>query len=753
MAVVAADPAAADGARALLARLDMAAAVLPALDATDLDAFDVLWCHGAVPLSGDRAVLAWLQDGGRLVATGRAALLPYDLGLEPVAPRGVGDRRASAVVAFGPHPLFDGLPFGMATVGTLGAGVPCHDGDWPARADVVAVASRGTALLPAQAVVWELAVGTGGVLCLGLDVVHAGQAPPAALALMRNALGGGAVPHRARGGMIVTWPRPGTPPPPVELPAMTLAPFEPCGLERTPVGIEGTSESRPWTHAGRRAAIGGTERDGLVSAWTWPFRLMHHCRAPGAAAVRVEPTGVELMLEAGGRIRCWTALELPLVVWEYDGPAPCVLEWSMDLHRAWPFPADAAGACGHAVSPAGQQLQLRVAGAPWRALVVAEQAALAATDAHGGLACRATFAGPGRLIAVGAADAAEETRVLDTLARRGVAGLQVQRAQHAAQLLRYGTEVETPLPVLDRAFDWARLRAEASVVELPGTGRALLAGHAPDTEPAGGGPPCAHVAVPDACAAALGLLAAGWREAARALLGTLASVADATGAVPGRFGLSGVASCAVPAGTPAMMALAAAYARWVGDDVMRRELGAARARAALTADGVGPGTGIEPAANLTLEQVLAVARTMDEGARGAFALPAGANGGACPDQVRAAALVLNGTLACLWGVEPDAPARRVRLRPRLPAGWPRMALRRLRIGGAVLDLDLRRRPGTVVLRVGVRAEVPLTVDVALDGLTVESLAVDDAELPATRAVFEARERHEIVFRLSGAPLH
>ena len=93
----------------------------------------------------------------------------------------------------------------------------------------------------------------------------------------------------------------------------------------------------------------------------------------------------------------------------------------------------------------------------------------------------------------------------------------------------------------------------------------------------------------------------------------------------------------------------------------------------------------------------------------------------------------------VFGLYPDAAARRLVLCPTLPAGWPYARLRNVRIGGAHLDIDLERDPtgdGTPVtcrLRVdepGWHATVvppgahlagslppltPLTIHAALDG--------------------------------------
>jgi len=108
--------------------------------------------------------------------------------------------------------------------------------------------------------------------------------------------------------------------------------------------------------------------------------------------------------------------------------------------------------------------------------------------------------------------------------------------------------------------------------------------------------------------------------------------------------------------------------------------------------------------------------------------------------------VLDGVLRGLWALEPDAPAGSLALRPRMPARWSIMALDRLRVGPAVLDLELRRRRGDLVARVRRLGGPPLVLTVAPDPPPAGPTAVDDVELAGGRARFQVVDRHEIVFR-------
>jgi hypothetical protein len=112
-----------------------------------------------------------------------------------------------------------------------------------------------------------------------------------------------------------------------------------------------------------------------------------------------------------------------------------------------------------------------------------------------------------------------------------------------------------------------------------------------------------------------------------------------------------------------------------------------------------------------------------------------------------AAPALLEAVASLWGLEPDAPDAALALAPILPAGWNGYALRRLRIGRSLLDLELRRRPGAIVVRTARLFGPRLVVTVDLRGVGVETTEVDDVALAGGRARFEAHARHEVRFLL------
>jgi hypothetical protein len=72
-----------------------------------------------------------------------------------------------------------------------------------------------------------------------------------------------------------------------------------------------------------------------------------------------------------------------------------------------------------------------------------------------------------------------------------------------------------------------------------------------------------------------------------------------------------------------------------------------------------------------------------------------------------------------------------------------IALRRLRVGGTVLDVELRRRPAGLLLRIARTHGPSLVVTLALPS-KFALVTVDDVEGLALPLRFEARDRHEVV---------
>jgi familyl 116 glycosyl hydrolase-like protein len=119
--------------------------------------------------------------------------------------------------------------------------------------------------------------------------------------------------------------------------------------------------------------------------------------------------------------------------------------------------------------------------------------------------------------------------------------------------------------------------------------------------------------------------------------------------------------------------------------------------------------------------------------------------GICPDQAWSAAMVVSPVVEGMWGVVPDAIGRSVSLAPHLPDGWGEMTLRRLRVGGTLLDCRLRRRGGALVLNLAVVTGPPIRVNCVLRGDRPGRLLLDDDPLggPGGAAGFELRSEAEL----------
>ncbi len=73
----------------------------------------------------------------------------------------------------------------------------------------------------------------------------------------------------------------------------------------------------------------------------------------------------------------------------------------------------------------------------------------------------------------------------------------------------------------------------------------------------------------------------------------------------------------------------------------------------------------------------------------------------------------------LFGLEPDLREGRVEIRPQLPKGWNRVALRKARLGTGTLGMELIRSPGKLALRLDPRGiDVKAALKLTLPGDTV-----------------------------------
>jgi len=740
-----------------------------------LEGVDVLWVRRAI--EPHPHLVDWLHAGGRLLATHAAALLPAALGLEGEAPRLVSfpdpTPAGFGLAGFGAHPLFTGLRDG-AVLGPAATAdertLCCYEGDGPTDAGVVAVERRGLEIHPERILAWEYAVGSGGVLCLGFEPSLFGHLLPSARreaeVVLANALIGDAIPHRDRATPATLWPRPGrrsagavsdTP--------LLLAPADAWPVSSTPA--LDLAPAAPWSHAGRRMLVSARPGTGRREVWAPPFRVMHGAGVRDAipsAPWHVAADEIAGGLAAGEHrlLERWVAApDVPLAVWEIGGPegVEVVVEWTVDLRRAWPYPEGSYGDLTFTVAADMRSLAVTAEGGP-RARFAVAAGSLAAEGSPDAAAVRVTCSGvtPLRIAAAAGVDEEELRRSVRVLERDGVGGIAGARARKAAQLHRYGTTFEAPDESLARGFEWARQRGDEALVGAPGVGRSLLAAC-----PRGAGDE-AWCFGTQACAAAAAQLVAGNRDPARELLKFLAQTQHPGGGIAAHHPLGGLASMPDAASTVAFLDLAARLLAWTGElDALRRFCDPLAAALDYLAAGEGatPSTraldGIEsllddarsdgaiaelrqrraagpPTAEVEAHAVVEAAAAAIR--RGSGALP---GTGAAPALLEA--------VAALWGLEPDAPDAALALAPIVPAGWDGFALRRVRVGRTLLDLEVRRRRQAIVVRTAHLFGPRLVVTVGVRGVEVESTEVDDVGLPGARARFEAHDRHEVRFLL------
>ncbi len=571
-------------------------------------AADVLWVHGEAARPAD--LLPWLQRGGRLLATLGAARIPHELGLETIAP---DDRRLAVwrhqedefwlpefksfqafphirgLAGFGAHPLFAGIGQGTFTW----APADGEQYEWttyrerrPAEGAIVAVERSFIHLNPGRVVAWEYETGDGGILCIGAFIYPA--APDLLLqrqlhALLTNALRGDAIPHRDRAVPVALWPPdarrvihdPGVPVPRIE------------GVDGSwsdsTSSIESRGEARedvPWTFAGRRMLLTGTEQAGLREAWSHPFRMMRDVslQVDGepvrASSITVLPDQVILTTESAHAHvaeRWTTALERPILIWEVAAPGNhgITLQWTIDLRRMWPYPAGNYGDLRWNLNDAGDHLWVGASGAPVQALFRLVSGRFRRIE---GLAdpvriqVEAEGQGSVRLVGVAAVDSADLAGSLRAVERKRLEGIQRQRRQHGEQIITYQVALETPEVELTKAFEWAKVRTDSFVAETPGLGRSLLAGYATSRTGWGDGRPgYAWYFGRDACWTAFGMLAAGNREGTRDVLRFLADTQDVSGKILHEYTTSGLVHYDAADSTRLFLLLVARYARWTGD--------------------------------------------------------------------------------------------------------------------------------------------------------------------------------------------
>jgi hypothetical protein len=608
----------------LLAGLPDVAPARAAHDDYALPTVDVLWVHTEdepPPLPAD-LLMPWVERGGRLLLTQRAAARVVGLGLEADGPNDTAVRswkhqddelwfpefrkfgefpHVRGLAGFGPHPLFEGMGQGTYTWAPSEAeryGQTTYSrGRRPRWGRVVACERSYIHVNADRIVAWEYAVGDGGVLCIGAFVAPGARDPRLARqlrALLENAIARDAIPHRSRGGDAAVWPEPGhaaREDQNLVLPDRVRLDGPLPGLE-SPLHVASRALSdEAVILAGRRALVTGGEQRGLREIWVHPYRLLQDLtvivggETPLVRDAQITPVLIQRHLVSRARIveeAVTTALEHPIVLIDYRPEkvgrarglriAPeLALRWRVDLRRAWPYPAGCGGDLRYRLEKArGHLLVTDATGRPRAAFqpsVPVEWRVRPAEDAPA-LVCelRVTLEAPFRLAILGGATRAELDGAVAALGRGGVQGLSGQRTRHEVQLQEHTVRLRSPDEPLNRAYEWAKTRLDGCFVDTPGVGRSIVAGYAPSRPGWGDGRPgYAWYFGRDACWTAMALLTAGDYAGCRLVLRFLGMTQDVSGKVIHELTASGLAHYDAADATPLYLLLAARYAAWTGD--------------------------------------------------------------------------------------------------------------------------------------------------------------------------------------------
>lgn len=585
---------------------------------------DVCWIHAEdepPPLSRE-LVLPWVERGGRLLLTQRAATQVAALGLERDGPNDTAIRawrhqddelhlpelnvfgaipHVRGIAGFGPHPLFVGLGQGTylwaPTDGERYVQATYARGRRPRWGAVVACERSYLHLNADRVVVWEYAVGAGGALCIGAQVVPAAPDPRfhrQLAAVLRNALCGEAIPHERRSLPAATWPEPGRcarEDPNLVLPDRVRLDGPLPGLE-SPLHVSSRALSDDAiTIAGRRVFVAGGEQRGIAEIWMHPYRVVKDFavtiggETPLVRDAQITPVVVQRHLVSRSRIveeTVSTALDHAIAVIDFRpekvGRARGLrlatdlhLRWRVDLRRTWPYPAGAGGDLRYRLAADGRTLLVSDAsGLPRAAFFPISDVEWQVRPVNGrpalDVALRVALEAPFRLVIVGGSSRAELDAGIAALGRRGVTGLSAQRSRHEAQVQEHLVRLRSPEEPVNRAFEWAKLRLDGFFVETPGVGRSLVAGYAPARTGWGDGRPgYAWYFGRDACWTAFALLAAGDYASCRLILRFLGASQDVSGKVIHEYTTSGLAHYDAADATPLYLLLAGRYAAWTGD--------------------------------------------------------------------------------------------------------------------------------------------------------------------------------------------
>lgn len=527
------------------------------------------------------------------------------------------------------------------------------------------------------------------------------------------------------------------------MPSAVLASAPPLPLDLAGPALPGGAPDDPFVLAGARIVLAGVEgggvrevrAPGVLIAADLRARIDHGPALP-PATVRITPIGIERAHRARGLLlieRIAVAHERPVAFLEWalvgadDDAVVLVVDWRLALRA---IAASGMRAAHPTVHARANVAIARATGEPFVACFVLSRAPDAwvfadaeGEGARGGFRVRLERGASVRLAITAADDDAALRATLDALA--DPAALLRPRAARLRALRHDHISIAAPDERVGSAVEWAKVRLDAHVSSATATGRWHTCA-------------CPAVAT-DAALAGIAALAAGNFRAAGNVIDLLR---DRDSASDGRATASFLLLCAshlawtgdIPflrARWPSFLAglrflqsasppdadetslTGVLHELAIAAEAIGERATAAATRVGAVIAGARP-TATGPAADLTpvLRRLGAAGAALAEGradegfrlwreevdrgfllAKGAW--PPGPNDGAtsgdgCLDHPASAARVIGVLVYGILGVEADATRHRLRLRPRLPATWDRLAVTNLALGDAAVDLDYAR---------------------------------------------------------------
>lgn len=506
-------------------------------------ACDVLWIHAPAALPYERlvqvpervqAIRSFVAAGGRLLATGYAAFLPADFGIEPVRPTVRLDTLQNDWLwdkkgyhSLHGHPLLNGL-FGGEYIedGVADRVLPIitYDNEsWPAKGKVVAVEKSYVFMRGARKVAVEHEYLRGRILSLGGMIAFApvNHLRANLEQFMANALlytAGVPLP-----GPITYWEKREPVPVRERVTSSPLRRSVSRPLDLVFTGDLVLSRENGGTEmfdvAGRRAVIMGKERGGIDEVWVHPLRIIRDYEAGIVSgdtvawlsrmtpSIEARPSSFARTYRIGGHVLreiLVAAIDHAggFVRYETDVPIRLVIRFRTDLRWMWPYEASALGTLRYGYDTSLHALQVRDRTGKFAALLGADAkpakvlagpygriewtpAALAGSPmAEHQVAFGAEYeigrAGR-RQLTFAFAGTNEGTRAGEK-AYRALAGdpARVHRdaADHVRRLLDRVAAVTTPDAEFDTWYRWAVIGADRFVASTPGVGTGLLAGYA-----------------------------------------------------------------------------------------------------------------------------------------------------------------------------------------------------------------------------------------------------------------------------------